>query len=362
MNNYGRIYEKSRKGLMQISFTLAGAITCVELIMFLILASDDKISLGSSAYILTYILLPTSLNFVSVAGGYLCLKYLKCSEMSKNYIPVFVLTILCLCISSVHNVFPSTISTFCIPVLITVIYGSKRMTRVIFYSSLLFQITGISFAARDGRREGRFLLFDALISIFVLFAAYGLAVALITYENEKKKLFTESLLKQLELQEELLYDPLTRLYNQRAFSSILEQAVEQGRQFGNSITLAVIDLDNFKLVNDTYGHLKGNQVLTYLGEQLRTRLGEEASAARYGGEEFAVLFQGKAMEDAKEIINHILRDISETLFEGMEGTSITFSCGIVEYGYDWSSDEFFNQADHAMYQAKKEGKNRIVAG
>lgn len=282
MNNYGRIFEKSRKGLMQVSFTLAAAITCVELIVFLTMAVNGNITLDNNTYLLTYILLPTSLNFISILGGYLCLKYLRCREIVKNYIPVFVLTILCLCVSSVHNVFPSTISTFCIPVLITVIYGNKRMTRTIFYSSLLFQITGISFAARDGRREDHFLLLDAIISVFVLFAAYGLAVALITYENEKKKLLTESLLKQLELQEELLYDPLTRLYNQRAFSSILEQAVDQGRQSNTPLTLAVIDLDNFKLVNDTYGHLKGNQVLTYLGEQLRTNLGRDASASRYG--------------------------------------------------------------------------------
>lgn len=68
------------------------------------------------------------------------------------------------------------------------------------------------------------------------------------------------------------------------------------------------------------------------------------------------------MEESVESINHILKDISETLFEGMEGTSITFSCGIVEYKKEWDSNEFFNQADQAMYQAKKEGKNRIVVG
>ena len=360
MNNYSRIYEKSRKSLMQINFILASAITCDELVMFLTLDVQGKISLRSNLYILTYIVLPTCINFVSVIGGYLLLKYFHCTEMVKNYIPVLVLAVLCLCISSIHNVFPSTISTFCVPILITVIYGSKSMTRAIFYTSLLFQITGISFAAKYGRQREQYFLVDALISIFILFAAYGVSLALITYENEKKKLFTESLIKQLELQEELLYDPLTRLFNQGAFGSILEQAVEQGRQGLDHILLAVIDLDNFKLVNDTYGHLKGNHVLLYLSNKLKERAGSDMSAARYGGEEFAVIFRGKSLEEAQECMNQILEEVSKATFEGMEGMTITFSCGIVSYQKEWSAEKFFDFADQTMYQAKKEGKNRIV--
>ena len=345
---------------MQINFILASAITCIELVMFLTLDVQGKISLRSNLYILTYIILPTCINFISVIGGYFILRFIDCSEMIKNYVPVLVLAVLCLCISSIHNVFPSTISTFCVPILITVIYGSKRMTGVIFCTSLLFQLTGIVFAAKDGRQREQYFLIDALISIFILVAAYGLSRALITYENEKKKLFTESLIKQLELQEELLYDPLTRLFNQGAFGSILEQAVEQGKQGIDKILLAVIDLDNFKIVNDTYGHLKGNQVLLYLSEKLKERTGSDMSAARYGGEEFAVIFRRSSLEEAAKCMNQILEEVSRVTFEGMEGITITFSCGIVSYQKDWSAEKFFDVADQTMYQAKKEGKNRIV--
>ncbi|MDK2808145.1 MAG: diguanylate cyclase, partial [Clostridiales bacterium] len=162
----------------------------------------------------------------------------------------------------------------------------------------------------------------------------------------------------LQLEEQLKYDPLTKLYNMSTFYALLAAAIEK-EEF--PLSLAVIDVDNFKKVNDTYGHDNGNTVLIYLAQLLQAHCSAMGLVFRYGGEEFAVMFPHKSTEEASLVMKDVQRIFGEHKFEFMQEENITFSCGITTTIRGCIPRNLFNIADQAMYQAKSAGKNRTIA-
>lgn len=165
----------------------------------------------------------------------------------------------------------------------------------------------------------------------------------------------------MELAQAAKIEPLTGLLNRRALMESLKQYVYVSGAFNQSIIIAVIDLDDFKLVNDSYGHIKGDEVLITLAEILRRNLPKNASAFRYGGEEFVLLFTKQQLNKVVEIVEKMRLEFSQQAFDFLEDAhNITFSGGIAEYtDAAWTTSKFFEKADQALYLAKGEGKNRI---
>lgn len=153
-------------------------------------------------------------------------------------------------------------------------------------------------------------------------------------------------------------DPLTGLVNRRFFLEQLERECTRARRYPEVFTIAYIDLDNFKYVNDTNGHLVGDELLQCVGEVLKTNLRESDMAARLGGDEFAVFFPAMKEETSKQVIEklHI------SLLEAMKNNHwpVTFSIGMVTYLEPLANiREMVKKADDLMYQVKKSGKNNI---
>src|SRR5699024_280638 len=108
------------------------------------------------------------------------------------------------------------------------------------------------------------------------------------------------------------------------------------------LTIAVIDIDNFKTVNDTWGHETANEVLIYIAAQIQSCCGILGSVFRYGGEEFTIIFPEVTEEEAKTMVEAAQKDIINYQFESMPGQVITFSCGIATYTTDsFSAHDFF---------------------
>jgi diguanylate cyclase (GGDEF)-like protein len=359
MTKFKGIFVKSRKSIMTTNALLALGIAVIELIMYFVLKNMEGISMGNN-YILMYFVMPSCINFFLCFVGNLILKYVNCTESTKNYIPIYVLSLICFGMAAIHNVFQATLCSFCIPILITVLYGNRKMTRIIFLSCLILQQVAFIISSIDARKNHKYLIMDAIVSALITFASYACSIVLIQYENQKKEMLSDSIIRQVELQEQLLTDSLTSLYNLRAFRGVLDQSVEEAEINGKEVVLAVIDIDNFKKINDEYGHEEGNVVLIKLGRLLREFSGEDAIAARYGGEEFAILFQNIDGKEAVKRMEKILLLFSDSGFPGLGGEKVTFSCGIVEHKNGQTSHEFFNRADKAMYHAKRLGKNNVL--
>jgi len=156
-----------------------------------------------------------------------------------------------------------------------------------------------------------------------------------------------------------LTDDLTRLYNYRFFSKQLQIEIARTRRTGHPCSLMMIDLDNFKLLNDTYGHAVGNNFLMEVANTIGQKLRPIDILCRYGGDEFAVIMPATGLFDAMRIGQRLRESMSRIPWK--LDRAVSASIGLAEYQPDSKQEvsEFINMADRALYKAKKNGKNRI---
>lgn len=164
--------------------------------------------------------------------------------------------------------------------------------------------------------------------------------------------------------ENAAHDPLTGLYNRRYFERRLKEESAHARRHKRPFSLILVDLDHFKLVNDTYGHEDGDRVLRHVAEVLGTSLREDDVACRYGGEEFLLLLRATPGTAARVVANRLRSLLAQkpiALGEKQEKRHVTFSAGVAaaddRNGYD--ADEIVARADAALYRAKRAGRNRV---
>ncbi|MFH1887235.1 MAG: GGDEF domain-containing protein [Pseudomonadota bacterium] len=156
-----------------------------------------------------------------------------------------------------------------------------------------------------------------------------------------------------------LSDPLTGLSNSRQFFQDLAREMERGRRFGHPFTVAYLDLDNFKEVNDTLGHDTGNEVLRAVAQVLRESIRATDSLARMGGDEFAALFP-ETGAGAAEILARKLREGVLSRM-GEQGWPVTLSAGMITYEKaPGDARKIVKQADDLMYEVKRQGKNGVL--
>lgn len=159
-------------------------------------------------------------------------------------------------------------------------------------------------------------------------------------------------------------DPLTHLYNRRAFENCLEHTVAWQRLFGYPAAMLLIDVDHFKQINDTYGHAVGDEALKWVAEQIvRVCKRRGDFVARYGGEEFAVILRETALHDAQKLAQQLLRQIQREPLTLPDGTrlSLTVSIGVSELHPSETASQWFQRTDARLYQAKQAGRNRVAA-
>lgn len=157
-------------------------------------------------------------------------------------------------------------------------------------------------------------------------------------------------------------DALTTLPNRRAFLDMLKIRIAEGQRYSKQVSLCLMDIDKFKHVNDTYGHLAGDRVLSGLGKLLSARFRTVDVRGRWGGEEFCVAFYGEPPEISRMILGRVLEEFKSMPFEGDQGEvfNCSFSAGIATYPTDGeTTHELFRAADERLYKAKQNGRSRI---
>jgi diguanylate cyclase (GGDEF)-like protein len=159
-------------------------------------------------------------------------------------------------------------------------------------------------------------------------------------------------------------DGLTKLYNHRHFQDELLRAFEESARYVRPLSLAIVDLDFFKKVNDTYGHAIGDEVLKTISKIFQESIRATDLAARYGGEEFALMLPETGMDDAMNFAEKIRELVEGTKIETQAGTiGVTVSIGVatVPHPRIHSPKELIVAADKALYRAKKNGRNQVQA-
>lgn len=156
-------------------------------------------------------------------------------------------------------------------------------------------------------------------------------------------------------------DELTGLHNRRHFMALLEQEVERSRRSGKPLTLAMADLDHFKLVNDRHGHACGDHALQAVASTLRRSCRKYDIIGRYGGEELMILLPETALDEAIEVLERIRVSVSKIGIESPEGqpVSLTVSMGVAQLHPGDNGADLIDAADKCLYCAKEQGRNRI---
>ena len=156
-------------------------------------------------------------------------------------------------------------------------------------------------------------------------------------------------------------DPLTSALNRRGFEKAYEREMARARRSGSPLALVMIDLDDFKRLNDRYGHLVGDKALLHLVNVLQDSMRPSDALCRFGGEEFILMLPDTGVDDACKAVRRFLAEFSSRPIPGVN-QSMSFSAGVVSHDYFESLDEAIKRADNATYAAKRAGKNRVLPG
>lgn len=235
----------------------------------------------------------------------------------------------------------------------------KKLLKALFIASFITYVPGyLVFAFLYHEHTLSYKITMLAADILIISLLYNVARTLFRSQTAQISFINHNYKKQLALTEELQLEPLTRLYNRRALAETTDRLMHAETKTENLI-LAFIDLDNFKTVNDTFGHATGDAVLISLAEIITETLGTNRNAFRYGGDEFVILFRDKTIPEIRETISIIMEKFQTIEFDYLTSKiNCSMSVGISLYKEGWSSNEWLKSADNAAYRAKQSGKNR----
>jgi two-component system cell cycle response regulator len=189
-------------------------------------------------------------------------------------------------------------------------------------------------------------------------------VDLLQKERSERERIAEALRESEQKYRDLcIIDDLTGLYNSRHFYFQLKVELDRSNRYEQPLTLLLLDLDNFKTFNDTYGHVEGDQVLMRLGQVVKRCLRQTDSAYRYGGDEFTILLLMTPREDGAVTAERIRAEFNRETFSAAPGqhVHVTVSIGLAQYRMNEEIKTFIHRADQLMYQGKRTGRDRVCS-
>jgi diguanylate cyclase len=159
------------------------------------------------------------------------------------------------------------------------------------------------------------------------------------------------------------HDALTGVLNRRGLDETLQRELATARRKSQALCVSLLDVDNFKRLNDQLGHDAGDNALLHLTEVARMAIRPQDALARYGGEEFVIVLPDTVLVDAIAILTRLQRELTTRYFlNGKDKVLITFSAGVAQLGDEETMADALKRADAAMYLAKRTGKNRVLGG
>ncbi|MGN1350029.1 MAG: diguanylate cyclase [Anaerovoracaceae bacterium] len=319
-------------------------------------------------YFLHYPVISAAVNIpVCFAARYLEASK-KYSEQQKNRIVCAALLIVSLEVQFVHDDLTALLPAPVIAIVVSMMLLDRKMA--VAELVIAFVVTGLTTirAVHDDIYHSASGAAANCVAAWIFsVAAFIVMGSLARYQSDQMKTLRAVQRRQTRMMEEMKIDPLTGLYNRKTFDETVSVRIRSmmdwektGAYPANMPVMAILDIDLFKKVNDTYGHLRGDEVLMNLSSCMRTRTAGVASAFRYGGEEFVILSDKINIDQVVKLLEDIRSDFSSIRYSFAPGIRVTVSAGIAQLAPGMNEKTWFALADSALYKAKKTGRDKVV--
>lgn len=337
-----------------------GAVALVmEILFFFLLSMQGEMESSVRKYFLKYILLPTGCNSILIGLGYMAYRAKSICLEKKQYILSISTVFAAFVIAVVHGMFASTCLLFFLAIIITVLYGDRRLTTITFLAAIAGRGMSSLYCIDKSVVFDDTAFANMILAIVILGGVYVLSLIIIRLETEKRNLIVESIHSWNELKQKIRKDTLTGLYNRQALEDYFKKPFEYGIGEKKPSFLAMWDIDSFKALNDTYGHLQGDNMLRFVGACCRLWEGWMISF-RYGGDEFCAIIFERDRELAIEQLQEFQRHLRGYASSGGKKIPISVSIGLTEFKEEKHLEHIVERADRALYRAKNEKKGSIV--
>ena len=354
-----KINERWRYNLFKICVILAIIGSITEVVIYLIDSQTRTLFLPNVLYQFRFIYIPSALNLIVIIVTYYNIHSSKLSDRAKNICSCILIYFLCANTQFIHYVYGPLLMLPVISIFVSVIFANRKLTGGITIASLVSLGLASILSANELRKGDPQLLSDTGLAALVILVSQIGASFMISYVNEQFESIASSNKREKMLIEEMHIDPLMGIYNRMALGEKVKECID--KQFtDNNCQLLLLDLDNFKSINDTYGHLCGDDVLMQLSDYIRHFTNHDVNAYRYGGEEIILIMQNCTLDAAYSLAEELRLAFSAIEFDFGEKKKVTFSGGIATLQTGQSADNWIQTADKALYQAKQLGKNRII--
>lgn len=251
-----------------------------------------------------------------------------------------------------------------LPVLISILYFNYV---TVIYASVLSSLLVIVLQFMNTGIIHEISGYEVILVTGLIFSTTAVSLGIVRQGNRLVRMLRDKLQSEEELNVQkmmmeklIMEDALTGVYNHKAFHQCMEQALMKSESEHLSFHLALIDIDNFKHVNDTYGHAVGDVVIRSIAQMLIQLLQDDDIISRYGGEEYAVIMMNRDTDTIKAQLESIRMEIEAVQYPEMNNKQVTVSIGLHPHVHGEGKEHTFKQADAALYTAKKTGKNKII--
>ncbi len=353
-SEYRRIDEKWLRIQYRLLLWLAAFTPVAEICVFFLMNRLGSLDSSPQEFLVKYVLVPFLYNgaVALIATFFMRNRF---PERKKIYGLCLLMAAMAFGVYTFHSTFPSLYVIFAIPMVVTVIYGDLRLTTLISVLCLVGKAGSDLFLFWDPSRSGVLRSANAFtnfcLSLLLIVLFYVICWLLLRTEQAKNNVSLNLEQERLRYQKRSMTDALTQVGNRLALRSAFQAMEEQQHQC--TFYLAMMDLDAFKQLNDTFGHNQGAQYLLALGLVLLILSGQNVQSFRFGGDEFCILFSGLSLVE----VRNLCQDLQDRFYKAeihRRCQPVTVSIGIAEYRPGEKPALLLERADRALYQAKQQ--------
>lgn len=360
-NNLNRKWQRKIHHSCWIAFLV---IFTVELVVFFSYLGFGAIKPGGIfSYLMIRIAFPSGVNLLTLCITRWFIYTDKFSVEKKNYAVCINILIICIVTAAVHNYYYIIWMAPSVALFYSTLFNSNRILTSIYIGTIFSSFISMTTNIIEGEFDVMTNMIYCVLTIGLFTCGYYISRMIIKHHKKQLEYTYQELDKKQRLIERLDIEPMTRLYNRKAFDRNMQETLGSSLKIAQyktrNVWLVMFDLDYFKAINDTYGHINGDKVLLAVASVLENVIGKNGRVYRYGGEEFVALTHLCTEDEVYEMAEKIRKEVELLRFDFDPHKQVTISVGIASHCKNITSEKWTGMADEALYFAKSNGRNQI---